>query len=268
MITGAWLTTLWEIEVELFTGLVQPIGIELFFEVKVIVYNPKLENVTVATFPVPLDGVAPLEGLICHVITPGIPPIAVNVTLSPVPDCWLMAVEFTLSEVGGEHGFKPTEIGAELVCCTGAHVPSPIFTILNIAVYNPLLAKVILPVDVPEPELGLTPVEGIIIHCTDVFGVPPLILNEAVAPTFIAAELGLTVAALALGLAQGFIGASTKNRTLDMAELGSKHPAGTVLFVVVNNTWYSPATLNVIKPVLVPVPVFGDTPFDGILPKW
>lgn len=165
--------------------------------------------------------------------------------------------------VGGEHGFKPTAMGAELVCCTGAQVPSPIFTMLNIAVYNPLLAKVMLPVLVPVPALGVTPAEGTITHCTEVLGVPPDMLKDAVAPTAIAAEDGLTVAALALGLGQGLMGASTKKRTLAVAELGSTQPAGTVLLVVVNNTWYSPATLKVIRPVLVPVPVLGDTPLVG-----
>jgi hypothetical protein len=66
--------------------------------------------------------------------------------------------------VGGEQAFKPTAIGAELDCCTGAHEPSPKFTILNTAVYRPLVAKVILPVLVPVPELGETPVEGMITH--------------------------------------------------------------------------------------------------------
>lgn len=126
-----------------------------------------------------------------------------------------------------------------------------------------MLAKVILPVLVPVPALGVTPAEGTITHCTKLFGTPPDILKDAVAPVNIAAEDGLTVAALALGLGQGLMGASTKNRTLAVAELGSPQPAGIVLLVVVNNTWYSPATLKVIKPVLVPVPVLGDTPLVG-----
>jgi hypothetical protein len=36
-------------------------------------------------------------------------------------------------------------------------------------------------------------------------------VNEAVAPTLIAADAGLTATLLALGFAQGFKGASTKN---------------------------------------------------------
>lgn len=89
---------------------------------------------TVAELPVPLEGLAPLEGVTVHVMMPGIPPVAVNVTDCPTLEVWFATDELINIEVGGEQGFKPTAIGAELVCCTGAQVPSPIFTILNIAV--------------------------------------------------------------------------------------------------------------------------------------
>ncbi len=70
-------------ELDVFTGWVQPIGIVLFLDVKVTAYVPAPVNVTVAVLPVPLAGLAPEEGVTVHVINPGIPPVAVNVTDCP-----------------------------------------------------------------------------------------------------------------------------------------------------------------------------------------
>jgi hypothetical protein len=42
--------------------------------------------VIVAVLPVPLDGLAPVAGVTVHVLTPGIPPVAVKVTDSPIFD--------------------------------------------------------------------------------------------------------------------------------------------------------------------------------------
>jgi hypothetical protein len=62
---------------------VHVLGTLLFSDTNVIEYVPPALKTTVATFPLPLLGLAPLLGLTFHVIVPGLPPVAVNVTLCP-----------------------------------------------------------------------------------------------------------------------------------------------------------------------------------------
>jgi hypothetical protein len=99
-------------------------------------------------------------------------------------------------------------------------------------VYKPELSNFILPVLVPTPLNGLTPVPGTTFHTTPVLGLPPLRTKLALSPLKIAALLGLTVTVLKLGFAQGNNGGVTKKSTVAVEKLASVQPAGLLFFVV------------------------------------
>ena len=115
------------------------------------------------------------------------------------------------------------------------------------------------PVLVPVPLVVDTPAVGVMAHVVLFAGVPPL--AKVYVPLFPAGSVAGPDTLHALGVVHGM--PVTVTVRVHVLEAGGVQPDGSVAFTLVNVTVYVPDVVNVIAPVLAPVPLVVDTPVVG-----